>query len=75
MPTRRQFLVGAASTLSLGAMVSWIGRPEHMNAAPPPDAFPLRRTDEAWRAQLTPAQYRVLRQQGTERRFSSPLEH
>lgn len=32
----------------------------------------IDRTDEEWRAQLTPDQYRVTRQHGTERAFSSP---
>ena len=75
MPTRRQFLVATATTLSLGAAVTWIGQPEHMNAAPRPEAFPLRRSDQDWRARLTAAQYRVLRKQATERPFSSPLDH
>jgi peptide-methionine (R)-S-oxide reductase len=30
------------------------------------------KTDEEWRAQLTPDQYRITRQHGTERAFSSP---
>lgn len=30
------------------------------------------KTDEEWRAQLTPEQYRITRQHGTERAFSSP---
>ena len=36
--------------------------------------FPVQKTDAAWRAALTPEQYRVLRGQGTERAFSSPLD-
>lgn len=33
----------------------------------------ISKTDEEWRAQLTPEQYRVARKHGTERAFSNPL--
>ena len=33
------------------------------------------KTDTEWRALLTPEQYHVLRQEGTEPSFSSPLDH
>jgi peptide-methionine (R)-S-oxide reductase len=36
-------------------------------------AFPVAKTDQAWRADLSPEQYRVLRQHGTERAGTSPL--
>ena len=32
----------------------------------------VQKTDEEWRTQLTPEQYRITRQHGTERAFSSP---
>jgi peptide-methionine (R)-S-oxide reductase len=35
--------------------------------------FDLSRTDEEWQQTLTPDQFQVLREHGTERRFSSPL--
>jgi peptide-methionine (R)-S-oxide reductase len=38
------------------------------------DEFPVERTEEEWRAVLAPEQYRVLRQHGTERPGSSPLD-
>lgn len=37
-------------------------------------AFPVTRSDAEWRKLLTPEQYRVLRQEGTERAWTSPLD-
>jgi peptide-methionine (R)-S-oxide reductase len=39
------------------------------------EAFRIALADADWRKKLTPAQYRVLRQEGTETPFSSPLDH
>ena len=37
--------------------------------------FSMAKTDEEWRKTLDPEQYRVLRQHGTERAGTSPLNH
>jgi peptide-methionine (R)-S-oxide reductase len=38
-----------------------------------PDKVKMTRTDEEWRRQLTPEQYHVTRQHGTERAFTGPF--
>ena len=38
-------------------------------------ATPIPETDAGWHSRLTPAQYEILRQQGTEAPFSSPLDY
>lgn len=38
------------------------------------ETFPVTKTDAEWQASLSPEQYRVLRNHGTERAGSSPLD-
>ena len=37
------------------------------------EKFPITKSDEEWRGTLAPEQYKVLRDHGTERAFTSPL--
>ena len=39
-------------------------------ASPPPKHFHVEKTPEEWKAQLTPEQYEILREKGTERAFT-----
>jgi peptide-methionine (R)-S-oxide reductase len=46
------------------------GLPSHVNLGG--DRFPVLRTDAEWQERLTDIQYKVARQQGTERPFANP---
>jgi peptide-methionine (R)-S-oxide reductase len=58
---------GLASMLGLGGA----GKAHAASAA----SFEVNHSDAEWQALLTPAQYQVLRKEGTERAFTSPLDH
>ena len=67
MLTRRTALSGLAAIASaslLQATAARAGGDDHV-------AY----SDAEWRAKLTPGQYQILRKEGTERPFSSPLLH
>ena len=65
----RRILLG--STLAFGAAVLMGTRTREATARD--GEFEITRTPEEWRELLTPQQYRVLREEGTERAFTSPL--
>ncbi len=72
MVSRRAF-----GYVSIGAAVATLLRGSPVGAADPVNpkgVFPVNRTPEEWKKILTKEQYYVLRDHGTERAFTSPLD-
>jgi peptide-methionine (R)-S-oxide reductase len=72
MTTRRQALLAGGSALGLFIAYRFFGQPSGSGAS---ETFEVTHSDAEWRALLSPDQYDVLRRQGTERPYSSPLDH
>ncbi len=54
-------------------MANWFGGAEKADAAE--KAFPVQKSDAEWKQTLSPEQFRVLRQHGTERPGSHPFNY
>ena len=74
MLTRRNITIGAAGIVALAA--AGYGGPKMLRAwAAGTETFEVTHTPEEWKKLLTPEQYAVLREEDTERPFTSPLNH
>jgi peptide-methionine (R)-S-oxide reductase len=71
MISRRTALTGLAATAASVLALRVAGS---AGAADSKETFEITKTPEEWRKILTPEQYHILREQGTERAFSSPLD-
>jgi len=69
MMTRRTIILSTAGAVAVYAAMRF----GTASDAAPGEGFEIRKSDEEWRRSLTPAQYDVLRREGTERAGSSPL--
>ena len=73
MTTRRDFMATAGFGIgALGLTASLFGA-RHQAVAGPTEKFPLSLPESEWHKRLTPAQFDILREEGTERAFTSPL--
>jgi peptide-methionine (R)-S-oxide reductase len=72
---RRTFLQTGAATAALlvGGAALWRFGAGASAVAAPSGTFEITRSEAEWRAMLTDTQYRVLREEATERAFTSPL--
>jgi peptide-methionine (R)-S-oxide reductase len=72
MITKRRFLLSGVAFVGVGVLAGGLG----IKGARSEDAaetFEVTKTEEEWRAMLTPEQYAVLREEATERPWTSEL--
>jgi peptide-methionine (R)-S-oxide reductase len=74
-PGRRRLLLGGGAVLATLGVIGFRNWAMPRASAGPIEHFEVTHTEEEWRSLLTAEQYAVLRQQATERAFSSPLDH
>lgn len=77
MLSRRQLLLATGSLGTAALVLGVLPRLADSQALTVEDeavgTFEVSHSDEQWRERLTPEQYRILRREGTERPYSSPL--
>jgi len=71
--SRRQLLLGGGAAGLVLALIGSRGLGGAPAAAGETETYPVTHSDAEWRKLLGPNQYYVLRQEGTERPYSSPL--
>jgi peptide-methionine (R)-S-oxide reductase len=72
MTTKRQFLLSGISLIGVAAIASAFTARRATGAAPA-ETFEVTKTADEWRKQLTPAQFSIMREEGTEAPGTSPL--
>ncbi|SFB31334.1 peptide-methionine (R)-S-oxide reductase [Collimonas sp. OK607] len=70
MVSRRNMILRAGAALLAGGWLASRGQRAFAT-----ETFEINHTDAEWKQRLTAVQYAILRQEGTERPFSSPLDH
>jgi peptide-methionine (R)-S-oxide reductase len=75
MPTRRQVALGTVAVAAVGAGAALAARLFGGHATAATEQVEVMHTKEEWQKLLTPEQFAVLREQDTERAFTSPLNH
>ena len=73
MTTRRDFTTLAGYGLGATAIGLFLVGGRGKAVAGPTEKFPVSLTEAEWHKKLTPSQYNILREEGTERAFTSPL--
>jgi peptide-methionine (R)-S-oxide reductase len=74
---KRDFLIASTATFGAVLLTRYLTtkNPETIaNASDKSNSFEIMKTEEEWKQILTPEQFRVLRQHGTERARTSPLD-